>query len=37
MMAILNGSRDLALADDTALDYADAAEVLYLIDRLENA
>jgi hypothetical protein len=37
MVAILNGSRDLALADDTALDFDDAAEVLFLIDRLENA
>jgi hypothetical protein len=37
MVAILNGSRDPALADDPALDYADAAEVLFLIDRLENA
>jgi tetratricopeptide (TPR) repeat protein len=32
--AILQGSRDLALADDPALDYGDAAEVLFLIDRL---
>ncbi|MBE9141228.1 CHAT domain-containing protein, partial [Nodosilinea sp. LEGE 07088] len=30
MVAILNGSRDPALADDPALDYADAAEVLFL-------
>jgi tetratricopeptide (TPR) repeat protein len=37
MVAILNGSRDPALADDPALDYDDAAEVLFLIDRLENA
>ncbi len=34
MVAILNGSRDPALADDPALDYADAAEVLFLIHRL---
>ncbi|MEM9116635.1 MAG: tetratricopeptide repeat protein [Cyanobacteria bacterium P01_F01_bin.56] len=34
MVAILNGSRDSALAEDLALDYADAAEVLYLIERL---
>jgi hypothetical protein len=34
MKAILNGSRDLALADDPALDYGDAAEVLFLIERL---
>ena len=34
MGAILNGSRDPALADDPALDYADAAEVLFLIHRL---
>jgi tetratricopeptide (TPR) repeat protein len=31
---ILNGSRDPALADDPALDYADAAEILFLIERL---
>ncbi|RZM81817.1 tetratricopeptide repeat protein [Leptolyngbya iicbica] len=34
MVAILNGSRDPALAEDPALDYDDAAEVLWLIDRL---
>lgn len=34
MVAILNGSRDPALADDAALDYSDAAEVLFLIERL---
>ena len=34
MVAILNGSRDPALADDPALDYADAAEVLFLLHRL---
>lgn len=31
---ILNGSRDPALADDPALHYADAAEILFLIERL---
>lgn len=34
MVAILNGSRDPALADDPALHYADAAEVLFLIHQL---
>jgi tetratricopeptide (TPR) repeat protein len=33
-VAILNGSRDPALADDPALYYGDAAEVLFLIQRL---
>ncbi len=33
---ILNGSRDPALADDPALDFDDAAEILFLIERLEN-
>jgi len=33
---LLNGSRDPALADDPALDYADAAELLFLIARLET-
>jgi tetratricopeptide (TPR) repeat protein len=37
MVAILNGSRDPALADDPALDYDDAAEVLWLIERLSSA
>ncbi|MCG8365369.1 MAG: tetratricopeptide repeat protein, partial [Pseudanabaenales cyanobacterium] len=32
--AILNGSRDPSLAEDSALDYDDAAEVLFLIERL---
>ncbi|MBW4484348.1 MAG: tetratricopeptide repeat protein [Tildeniella torsiva UHER 1998/13D] len=36
MVAILNGSRDPALADDPALDYDDAAEVLFLIERLSS-
>jgi len=31
---ILNGARDQALGDDPALNYADAAEVLFLIERL---
>jgi hypothetical protein len=34
MIAILNGSRDKALGDDPALRYGDAAEVLFLIERL---
>ena len=34
VVAILNGSRDPALADDPALYYADAAEVLFLLHRL---
>jgi tetratricopeptide (TPR) repeat protein len=34
MVAILNGSRDPALADDPGLDYGDAAEVLWLMERL---
>lgn len=34
IVTILNGSRDKALGDDPALDYADAAEVLFLIERL---
>jgi hypothetical protein len=34
MVAILSGSRDETLADDPALNYADAAEVLFLIQRL---
>ena len=33
---ILNGSRDLALADDPALYYGDAAEILFLIERLRE-
>jgi tetratricopeptide (TPR) repeat protein len=31
---VLNGSRDKALGDDPALSYADAAEVLFLMERL---
>ena len=34
VITILNGSRDKTLADDSALNYADAAEVLFLIERL---
>ena len=34
IITILNGSRDKALGDDSALYYADAAEVLFLIERL---
>lgn len=35
VLAILSGSPDPALADDPALDYDDAAEILFLIERLE--
>ncbi|MEM9449889.1 MAG: tetratricopeptide repeat protein [Cyanobacteria bacterium P01_E01_bin.6] len=34
VIAILNGSRDTSLADTMALDYDDAAETLFLIERL---
>jgi hypothetical protein len=34
LQAILRGSRDQALADDPALNYSDAAEVLLLLERL---
>jgi tetratricopeptide (TPR) repeat protein len=34
VIAILNGSRDSSLADNPALDYDDAAEVLFLLERL---
>jgi tetratricopeptide (TPR) repeat protein len=34
ILGILQGSRDKALGDDPALYYADAAEVLFLIERL---
>jgi tetratricopeptide (TPR) repeat protein len=37
LIEVLNGSRAPALADDAALDYDDAAEVLWLIERLNNA
>ena len=33
-VTILNGSRDMALADDSALDSFDAAEILFFIERL---
>lgn len=36
ILAILGGSRDVELGNDPALYYADAAEVLFLIERLEN-
>ena len=36
MVAILNGSRAPALADDLALSYADAAEVLFFMERLAS-
>lgn len=35
-LAVLNGSRDPALADDPALDYDDAAELLFLMERLDG-
>lgn len=35
-LAVLNGSRDPALADDPALAYHDAAELLFLMERLEE-
>ncbi len=34
LIKICNGSRDTALADDPTLDYDDAAEILFLIQRL---
>jgi tetratricopeptide (TPR) repeat protein len=34
LLAVLNGSRDAALADDPALDYDNAAELLFLMERL---
>ncbi|MDJ0782140.1 MAG: tetratricopeptide repeat protein, partial [Desulfosarcinaceae bacterium] len=36
VVTILNGSRDTALADDLDLNYSDAAEVLFLIERLKG-
>jgi tetratricopeptide (TPR) repeat protein len=36
VVTILNGSRDTGLADDPALNYADAAEILFLIERLDK-
>ena len=35
--AIVAGSRDRAIADDTELDYQMSAEILYLLDTIENA
>jgi hypothetical protein len=37
LQAVLAGSRDLHLADDTNLNYADAAELLLLIESLPRA
>ncbi|NEP16055.1 MAG: tetratricopeptide repeat protein, partial [Leptolyngbya sp. SIO4C1] len=37
VVTILNGSRDTSLADDMTLDYDDAAEILFLIERLNSA
>jgi tetratricopeptide (TPR) repeat protein len=34
VITILNGSRELSLGDNPALDYYDAAEVLFLIERM---
>lgn len=34
IITVLNGSRDKALGDDSVLYYVDAAEVLFLIERL---
>ncbi|MCE7982217.1 MAG: hypothetical protein DYG89_13560 [Caldilinea sp. CFX5] len=34
MRSIFNGSRDPALADEPTLSYADAAEILFLLERL---
>ena len=36
IIAILNGSRDTSLADNPALGYSNAAEVLYLLARLQG-
>lgn len=36
LILILNGSRDPTLADDPALHYNDAAELLFFIERLER-
>jgi hypothetical protein len=36
VVTILNGSQDMALADGPVLDYDDAAEVIFLIDRLKG-
>ncbi len=37
ILTILKGSRDTSLADDPSLDYDDAAEILFLIERLANS
>jgi tetratricopeptide (TPR) repeat protein len=37
LRAIVSGQRDSALADDPALDYDDAAEILLLLERLKEA
>ena len=34
LVQVVEGGRDVAIADDTALDYDDAAELLFLIERL---
>ena len=34
LLAFLDGSRDLALANDPALDYDDAAELILLLEQL---
>lgn len=34
LLAIFNGARDPALADDPALDFDDAAEILFLLERV---
>ena len=36
LMAILAGSREVELASDAGLDYTDAAEILFLLERLEK-
>jgi hypothetical protein len=37
LQAILRGARDGALADDAALDFDDAAELLLLLERVGAA
>ena len=36
LQAILTGSREVGLASDAGLDYTDAAEILFLLERLEK-
>jgi len=36
LQAILAGSREVGLASDAGLDYTDAAEILFLLERLER-